>query len=124
MEKTMSGPYLSDLTKGNGAAGELPPDRVKAVEYGLTQFQQIAHERDELRKENAGLRNDLVALRIENDGLITQLTDALSHVKSMMLVRDEALAHRIKYEALFISLQSQMRAFAIPVEPLIKGHEE
>jgi hypothetical protein len=99
---------------------ELPPARARAVEAGLAQFQQIAHERDELHKQVAALKDRIAALEIEAEGLRTQLNDALSQITTAHLVRDQALADRIKYEALFISMWAQMRAFAVPAAPLIK----
>jgi len=98
----------------------LPPERAAAVAYGLEQFQTIAHERDELKDENTELKDRVAALEIETEGLRSQLTEAQSQIRSALLVRDQALADRIKYEALFISLQAQMRAFAVPSEPLIR----
>ena len=117
---------MRELVNGTGgpAAVELPPDRAKGVEYGLVQFQQVGPQRDELRKEKTNLRDPLAAARIENKGLNSPMTEALSHIKYMMQVRDEALAHRVKYEALFISIQAQLRAFAVPVEPLIRERDE
>jgi hypothetical protein len=97
----------------------LPADRQKAVEYGIAQFQQVSHRADELRKEVAALRERVAALEIENEGLRAQINDAQSQVASAHLKRDQALADRIKYEGLFVSIQAQMRAFAVPATPLI-----
>jgi len=102
----------------------LPRERAAAVAYGLEQFQAMAHERDELRNENTGLKDRVAALEIEAEGLRSHINDATSQIRSAMLVRDQALADRIKYEALFVSLQAQMRAFAVPAEPLIKDADQ
>jgi hypothetical protein len=102
----------------------LPRERAAAVAYGLEQFQTMAHERDELREENTGLKDRVAALEIEAEGLRSHINDAQSQTRSAMLVRDQALADRIKYEALFVSLQAQMRAFAVPSEPLIKDADQ
>jgi predicted nucleic acid-binding Zn-ribbon protein len=111
---------LANNKRDNGSMSvDLPADRQKAIEYGLTQFQQLGHERDELKKENNGYRDQIASLRIENQGLQSQLTEAMSHIKTMMLVRDQAVADRVKYEALFVSIQAQMRAFAVPAAPLV-----
>jgi hypothetical protein len=107
----------------NTTNGQLPEHRAKAVEYGLTQFQQIGHERDEARSENAMLRDEVAALRVQNDGLSSQLTEAQSMIRTAMMVRDQAVADRVKWEALFISIQAQLRAFAVPAEPLIKNND-
>jgi len=101
----------------------LPADRQKAVEYGIAQFQQVAHERDELRKEVAALRERIAALEIETEGLRAQNNEAQSQIATAYLVRDQAMADRIKYEGLFVSIQAQMRAFAVPATPLISDAE-
>ena len=112
---------------GNGnntpPAPELPADRMKAIEYGLTAFQQVGHERDQLRKDAADLRDKISSLQIANDGLNSQLSELQSHLRSAVMIRDQAVADRIKYEALFISIHAQMRAFAVPAEPYIKDHD-
>ena len=112
-----------DNPPSGGSSGhqprDLPRERQAAVAYGLEQFQSMAHERDELRNENTGLRDRVAALEIEAEGLRSHINDAQSQTRSAMLVRDQAMADRIKYEALFVSLQAQMRAFAVPSEPLI-----
>lgn len=110
---------------GQPAQGEtLPEDRQKAVEYGLAQFQTLAHERDQVRRENADLRDKCAGLQIVSEGLTSQLTEAHSQIKTAMIVRDQAMAERIKYESLFVSIQAQMRAFAVPAAPLIRDHDE
>ena len=101
----------------------LSRERASAVAYGLEQFHTMAHERDELRDENTGLKDRVASLEIEAEGLRSHINDAQSQILSAMLVRDQALADRIKYEALFVSLQAQMRAFAVPAEPLIKDQD-
>ena len=107
-----------------GSHLDLPRERAAAVAYGLEQFQAMAHERDELRNENTGLKDRVAALEIEAEGLRSHINDATSQIRSAMLVRDQALADRIKYEALFVSLQAQMRAFAVPAEPLIRDADQ
>jgi len=125
---------LAKTTNGNGThvgpqtVVEPPPtlsrERAAAVAYGLEQFQTMAHERDELREENTGLKDRVAALEIEAEGLRSHINDSQSQIRSAMLVRDQALADRIKYEALFVSVQAQLRAFAVPAEPLIRDADQ
>ena len=120
---------IAKVAKKNGNGNntsptpELPADRMKAIEYGLTQFQQVGHERDQLRKDAAELRDKISSLQITNDGLHSQLSELQSHLRSAVMIRDQAVADRVKYEALFISIFAQMRAFAVPAEPYIKDHD-
>jgi len=123
---------LEDAFKnaGNGAeptpeerTSGLPPDRQQAVAYGIAQFQQIAHERDQLQNENMQMRERIAALEIETEGLRAQVTTAHSQVTTALLIRDQALAERIKYECLFASVQAQFRTFAVPAAPLVTDAE-
>lgn len=106
-------------TNGNGN-NELPANRVALVEAGLAQFQSVAAERDRLEKEVADLRSDLAAQKVVNEAMAEQINTMQSHVSSMMLIRDQAVADRAVYETLFISFQSQLRAFQIPAAPLVR----
>ena len=47
-----------------------------------------------------------------------------SRAQTMQLQRDEAISDRAVYETLFISIKAQLRAFAIPNEPLIRERNE
>ena len=106
-------------TNGNGNS-ELPANRVALVEAGLAQFQTVAAERDRLEREVADLRSDLAAQKVVNEAMSEQINTMRSHVSSMMLIRDQAVADRAVYETLFISFQSMLRAFQVPAAPLIK----
>jgi chromosome segregation ATPase len=112
-----------DNPPGSGSSN-LSRERAAAVAYGLEQFQTMAHERDELRNENIGLKDRVAALEIEAEGLRSHINDAQSQIRSAMLVRDQALADRIKYEAMFVSFQAQLRAFNVPAEPLIRDADQ
>jgi len=120
---------IAKVAKKNGNSNntpltqELPPERMKAIEYGLAQFQVVGHERDQLRKEAAEQRDKNSSLQITNDGLHSQLSEMQSHLRSAIMIRDQAVADRVKYEALFVSILAQMRAFAVPAEPYIKDHD-
>lgn len=111
------------IAKTNGNHTELPEDRKAAVQYGLEQFQVIASERDVLQRENFALKSDVAGLKVALEAQTAQMSEMESRVSSAMLTRDQALAERIKYEALFVSVQAQLRAFNVPAAPLIKDAE-
>ena len=110
---------MTEVTNGNG----LPNDRQAAIEYGLVQFQTIAAERDDLHKENIALKTEIAGLKVAFEAQQAQINDMDSKVSTMSLIRDQAVADRTVYEVLFVSLQAQMRAFAVPSAPLIKDAE-
>ena len=99
---------------------DLPADRKAAVEYGLSQFQAIAAERDRYAVRVHELESELAAHRVELDGRERYIAEMESRVNSAMLVRDQAVADRAKYETMFISVFAQLRAFNVPAAPLVK----
>jgi septal ring factor EnvC (AmiA/AmiB activator) len=107
------------MTETNGNA-LLPQDRQAAVALGLTQYQTVAAERDAAVKDVAALKTDLAGFKAMYEAQTAQLVALESRVESAMLTRDQAVAERAKYETLFIAVQAQLRAFAIPAAPLIK----
>lgn len=108
----------------NGSPPTLPDDRQAAVEYGLAQYQAMAAERDSLQRDVHLLNSELAASRVSLEAYEARVNDADSRVASAMLVRDQAVADRAKYETLFVSVQAQLRAFNIPAAPLVRGIDE
>jgi len=111
---------MNEHANGNG----LPTDRQAAVEYGLVQFQTMMAERDQMARDYAELRTKYAGLEVACEAQTAQITDMQSRVATASLVRDQAVADRAKYETLFISIQAQLRAFAIPAAPLVTGSED
>lgn len=99
---------------------QLPQDREHAVASGIAQYHQTAHERDQLQKEVAALKTDMAGYRVINDAQAAQLAAMESKIETAMLVRDQAVADRAKYEALFITFMAQLRAFNVPAAPLVR----
>ena len=111
------------MTNGNGDA-ELPDNRAKAVEAGLTHFQSVAAERDSWERKCRDLEANVQGWKIAMEAQDARLVELESRAVTMQLERDEAVAERAVYETLFISLQAQMRAFKIPSAPLIRDRSE
>lgn len=103
---------------GNGI--ELSPARQAAYESGLLFHQQVAAERDALLIEVRNLRSEIAGYKVAAEAQAAQMNGMESRIATMQLVRDQAVAERATYEALFVTLQAQMRAFKIPAAPLIK----
>lgn len=100
---------------------DLPADRIKQVEAGLTLFQQIQAERDALRDELREANEIITRQRVEIESL-NQLHNMLeSHIQTYMVQRDDAVAQRAAYETLFATVQAQLRVFNLPSTPLVKG---
>lgn len=103
----------------NGNDERLPSDRAAAVAYGLTQYQRVQDERDVAIADRDDLRIRLQATIETLEARDSRITDLESVARSLRIERDEAVSHKIKWEALFVSIQAQMRAFEVPAEPLV-----
>ena len=111
--------------EGNRHEIDLPKDRRAAVEAGLAHYQLVSAERDKLQGELATLRSEIAALKVVAEAQKSQLNELESRNSSMQMVRDQAVADRAKFETLFVSFQSMLRAFNIPAAPLVKEmHDE
>lgn len=109
------------MVEGNGIdTAALPASRQAAVEQASLYYQEIAHARDQLTEEVAKLKASLEAYKVRENSQTSLLAEMESRLKTMELTRDQAVADRCKYEALFVTMQAQMRAFRVPAEPLIQ----
>jgi len=105
----------------------LPPAREAVVEQGLRIQQETAAERDMLRREAAGLRNDIAGYKVAVEALQAQLAEADSRVASSTAVRDEAVRRAAEVETVLASMLALGRAFTIKHQPHITGdgdHEQ
>jgi len=116
------------MTNGNGqhelterGALGLPPAREAVVEQGLRIQQETAAERDMLRREAAGLRNDIAGYKVAVEALQAQLAEADSRVASSTAVRDEAVRRAAEVETVLASMLALGRAFTIKHQPHITG---
>lgn len=109
---------------GTPTNGDLSPARQHAVEQGLALYHQVAEERDALLKEVGKLRSDIAGYRVAIDAKDAIMADLESRIVTMQMVRDEAVAHKIKWEVFFAGLWAQMRAYQVPAAPLIVASEE
>jgi hypothetical protein len=98
----------------------LPPDRAKTVEAGLLMFQEISAERDRLRRELEESHRERKQDRVELEALRSLVATLESRASSHQLERDQAVGDRAVYEALFISIDAQLRAFEVPIRPVVK----
>ena len=110
------------MTAGNGEA--LPDDRKAAVAYGLEQFQRMQHEADKARTDRDLLRVEREADKARIEAQERAIIELESRCNVLLAERDEAVAHRIKWETFFASLHAQMRAFEVPAVPLIVDKSE
>ena len=99
---------------------ELPDDRKAAIAYGLEQYNRMKHELEDATRERDSLRLQLRSAEEGIDSMRSTLNDLESRNRSLQIARDEAVSHRIKWEALFTSINAQLRAFEVPAEPLIR----
>jgi len=99
--------------------GELPEKYEAYATQYVRQQMAVAAERDQLAADNAKLRADIVLYKVEIEARHSELNELRSNEQTAMLMRDKAIGERAKWEALFISIQAQMRAFEVPAAPLV-----
>ena len=106
----------------NGATSleALPDARQAAVEQALIQFHEIAAERDALRDELSSLKQTHAEYQVEIAAMKSLINTLESRAASHQSERDLAVAQRSLYEALFVGIQAQFRAFELPAAPLVK----
>jgi hypothetical protein len=107
-------------SNGAGALQALPDSRLAAVEHGLIQFHEVAAERDALRDELAALKQTHAQDQVEIAAMRSLINTLESRAASHQSERDLAVAQRSVYEALFVGVQAQFRAFELPTAPLVK----
>ena len=115
------------MTDGNGIQAtqvELPPVREAIIDQAHRLHQEVAHERDTLRREVSELKSDIAGYKVMIDALQTQLAEADSRVASMTTVRDDAVRRRAEVETVLASMLALGRAFQIKSEPLITGSSD
>jgi hypothetical protein len=62
----------------------------------------------------------LTVARIEIEGLRAELAAAQSRIASYQTERDDAVANLSVYQALYIGIMAQLRAFGIEHGPLVR----
>jgi hypothetical protein len=103
---------------GTGALEALPDARQAAVEQALIQYHELAAERDALRDELAVLKQTHAQDQVEIAAMKSLINTLESRAASHQSERDLAVAQRSIYEALFVSIQAQFRAFELPTTPV------
>jgi hypothetical protein len=105
----------------NGTHGiELPEGRLAIVQQANRIAQETATERDEALKEIARLNLLITEKDVREQALQSLVNEMESRVEKMTAIRDEAVAHRAAYEALFKMQLATLQAFVPPTAPLIE----
>lgn len=103
---------------------ELPESRQAAWAQSMAMYQETAAKLDAANIEVARLKADIAGYKVALEAKDSIMADLESRIHTMQMVRDEAVAHRAKWETLFTSVQAQLRAFQVPAAPFVQMHEE
>ena len=110
----------SDTSTGNG----LPPERQQMAENSIaeyvTQYHQVAAQRDELMKENTGLKTRVAELKAMLEVAELAVSQMESKLDVAGSVRDEAVRRKAEIMAVLGAMLAIGRAFEIENEPLIR----
>jgi hypothetical protein len=106
-----------------------------AIEAGIAEFAAVKEDRDNVRADYdramelctqakhtiIGLQNEIVDLKSRCIiGLQNEIVDLKSRCTGYQLERDEAVVRHGKLQGLFTSVLAQLRAFEIPLTPVIR----
>jgi len=100
--------------------GNLPPAREALVAQAERVHQEIAHERDELRKLVSELRTEIAGLKAMLNVSELQNTNLESRVSTALALRDQKVAEAEQSKAVLRSIGAQLRAFNVEAEPLVR----
>ena len=109
--------------KPRQAPPKLPDQHEAGFEAQMREHFAIQAERDELRREVSDLKTRLAATEAAMTMLEANINAAESRVISYQAERDQAVADRVKWEALFASIFAQLKAFKPPEKPLVAQEE-
>jgi len=90
-----------DYTETNG---DLPPERIKVIEQGLTAFQQTQADRDRMRREIANLRQKIVELETILATKVAQEKEIEARVRDCIEQRDGATEEAAELRGVLSSL--------------------
>ena len=102
----------------------LPPVREAIIDQAHRLHQEVAHERDTLRLRITDLLTEIEGLKAQLKVAELEASTLRSRADSSISIRDDAVADRAVYEALFISIKAQLMAFKIPSAPLVRERPE
>jgi chromosome segregation ATPase len=103
---------------------ELPEHRAKQVEAGLATFHHMSQQVDDLRKQITDQQDELGRMEAQMDSLKQVIRVYEDQARVYQEERDQAVADRAVYETLFASFQAMLRAFKVPVTPLVREQSE
>jgi hypothetical protein len=115
---------LNGGTVGPHEVNSLDDVAQAAVSHGLTQWQKMVQERDSFRQEVERLRAELTSCKIALEAQSSYAAQMESRMADTIALRDQTVAERIKWEALFVGIMAQLKAFDVPAGPLIRGAED
>ena len=110
---------MSETTNGNS----LPAPREAIIEQAHRLHQEVAHERDTLRKQLSDALTVIKGLEAQLAVAELESSQQRSRTESAMSVRDEAVGRRASVEAVLQSMMAIGRSFIIQNEPLVRATE-
>jgi hypothetical protein len=110
------------ITKENSNDGSQPPSSPEAEQFAtsIVAYNTLKQERDDLQKQLDKMQQNLTVFKIENEQLRAQLTIERERNVTYQHDIDEIKDVASGFQALFIGIMAQMRAFQIEHAPLVK----
>jgi len=104
---------MNDLNSLNGSKlpAPLPDHQRLAIEQGMSAYQHIIHERDQLRQENDELRATVATHKLVAEAQAGQVNELESRMHRALIERDEAVARWAELNVLFRSFEALWGTF-------------
>jgi hypothetical protein len=102
----------------------LPPAREAVVEQGNRLYQEVAHERDVLRRELADAQTTIAGYKVAREAEASQRTQMESRMMEMQITRDNEVGRRAELETVLETIFATLRTFRIGNKPLIQSRAE
>jgi chromosome segregation ATPase len=114
-------PQRSNTPPKNGQSDEAYRHH---VEQTFARYDAVQKERDQLKADLDKAVSMITQATVEISVLKDEIKGLRDERSLYRIERDQAVAQRAVYETLFVSIQAQMRTFAVPAAPLVKDMAE
>jgi hypothetical protein len=110
----------TEVSKQPNGKTQLPESQEIAIRQGLTAHHELVAERNALAREAFDLKASVAAHKVASEAQQSLNAELESRMATVRAERDQAVADMATFRAILISIQAQLRAFAIDNEPMVR----
>ena len=110
----------TEVSKQPNGKTQLPESQEIAIRQGLTAHHELVAERNALARELYQSKAEVAAHKVASEAQQSLNAELESRMATVRAERDQAVADMATFRAILISIQAQLRAFAIDNEPMVR----